>query len=127
MGSYFVRRLITAVPTLWAVVTVCFFLMRLASGGPFDNQAPVPPEILENLRARYHLDQPLFSQYLDYFLNLLRGDFGPSFKYKDFTVTQLIAQGPARQYSKRIGGPDAGTCNRHSHGNPRRHPPEYCT
>jgi len=93
MPSYFIRRVLIAVPTLWVIVTVCFFLMRLAPGGPFDAEAPVAPEILANLRARYHLDQPLFSQYLDYLLNLVRGDFGPSFKYKDFTVTELIAQG----------------------------------
>jgi len=93
MGSYFARRLIIAIPTLWAIITICFFLMRLAPGGPFDAQAPVPEEILVNLRARYHLDEPLLRQYGDYLLNLLHGDFGPSFKYKDFTVTELIAQG----------------------------------
>jgi oligopeptide transport system permease protein len=93
MASYFLRRAVIAIPTLWVIITVCFLLMRLAPGGPFDAQAPVPPEILANLRARYHLDQPLFSQYVEYLLNLLRGDFGPSFKYKDFTVTELIAQG----------------------------------
>jgi len=93
MGSYFARRLIIAIPTLWAIITICFFLMRLAPGGPFDAQAPVPEEILVNLRVRYHLDEPLLRQYGDYLLNLLHGDFGPSFKYKDFTVTELIAQG----------------------------------
>jgi oligopeptide transport system permease protein len=93
MGSYFLRRVVIAIPTLWVIITVCFLLMRLAPGGPFDAQAPVPPEILANLRARYHLDQPLFVQYVDYLGNLLRGDFGPSFKYKDFTVTELVAQG----------------------------------
>jgi oligopeptide transport system permease protein len=67
--------------------------MRLAPGGPFDGEAPVPPEVLANLRARYHLDDPLWQQFLSYFGNLLVGDFGPSFKYKDFTVTELIAQG----------------------------------
>src|SRR5579871_1748598 len=93
MGPYIARRLIIAVPTLWTIITVCFFLMRLAPGGPFDAQAPVPQEILVNLRARYHLDEPLIVQYFDYLGHLLRGDFGPSFKYKDFTVTDLIAQG----------------------------------
>jgi oligopeptide transport system permease protein len=93
MLSYFLRRLLFAAPTLWVIVTVCFFLMRLAPGGPFDAQAPVPPEILANLRARYHLDQPLTMQYVDYLTHMVRGDFGPSFKYKDFTVTALIAQG----------------------------------
>lgn len=93
MGAYFARRLAIAVPTLWAIITVCFFLMRLTPGGPFDFDAPVPPEILANLRARYHLDDPLWQQYLDYLTGLLRGDFGPSFKYRDFTVTTLIVQG----------------------------------
>jgi oligopeptide transport system permease protein len=93
MGPYVLRRLLIAIPTLWAIVTVCFFLVRLAPGGPFDAEAPVAPEILANLRARYALDAPLIQQYASYLGNLLRGDFGPSFKYKDFTVTDLIAQG----------------------------------
>ena len=87
------RRLLIGIPTLLVIITVCFFLMRLAPGGPFDFDAPVPPEVLANLRARYHLDDPLWKQYLDYLFGLLRGDFGPSFKYRDFTVTQLIAEG----------------------------------
>ncbi len=93
MWSTFLRRLILAVPTLWAIITICFFLMRLTPGGPFDSDAPVPEEILANLRARYHLDEPLWQQYLSYLGNLLHWDFGPSFKYRDFTVTALIAQG----------------------------------
>ncbi len=93
MWSYFARRLLIGIPTLLAVVLFCFFLMRLAPGGPFDGEAPVPPEVLANLRARYHLDDPLWQQFASYLGNLLRGDFGPSFKYKDFTVTELIAQG----------------------------------
>ncbi len=93
MWSYFARRLLIGVPTLLAVVLFCFFLMRLAPGGPFDGEAPVPPEVLANLRARYHLDDPLWRQFFTYLGNLLSGDFGPSFKYKDFTVTELIAQG----------------------------------
>lgn len=93
MWSYMARRLLIGVPTLFAVVVFCFFLMRLAPGGPFDSDAPVPPEVLANLRARYHLDDPLWQQFLTYIGNLLQGDFGPSFKYKDFSVTELIAQG----------------------------------
>lgn len=93
MWSTFARRVIIGIPTLWAIITVCFFMMRLTPGGPFDAEAPVPPEILANLRARYHLDEPLWQQYFTYLGNLLRGDFGPSFKYRDFTVTELIAQG----------------------------------
>lgn len=93
MWSYFARRVLIGIPTLWAIITVCFFLMRLTPGGPFDSEAPIPAEILANLRARYHLDDPLWKQYVDYLLGLLQGDFGPSFKYRDFTVTTLIAQG----------------------------------
>ncbi len=93
MWSYFARRVAIGIPTLWAVITVCFFLMRLTPGGPFDAEAPVPQEVLNNLRARYHLDDPLWQQYVDYLVNLLRGDFGPSFKYHDFSITTLIAQG----------------------------------
>ncbi|MBL8644343.1 MAG: oligopeptide ABC transporter permease OppB [Rhodospirillaceae bacterium] len=93
MLSFIVRRLLIAIPTLLAIITVCFFLMRVAPGGPFDAEAPVPPEILANMRAAYNLDKPLVQQYADYMLNLARGDFGPSFKYKDFTVTELIGQG----------------------------------
>jgi oligopeptide transport system permease protein len=93
MMSYLARRLLIGIPTLFAIIVFCFFLMRLAPGGPFDSEAPVPPEVLANLRARYHLDDPLWQQFATYFLNLLQGDFGPSFKYKDFTVTELIVQG----------------------------------
>ena len=93
MWSYFARRVVIGVPTLWVIITACFFLMRLTPGGPFDSEAPVPPEILANLRASYHLDDPLWQQYLTYLGGLLRGDFGPSFKYRDFQVTTLIAQG----------------------------------
>ncbi|MFL2770597.1 MAG: oligopeptide ABC transporter permease OppB [Rhodospirillaceae bacterium] len=93
MWAYLIRRILIAIPTLWVVITVAFFLMRLAPGGPFDQEAPLPPEIMANLKAAYGLDQPLWWQYLNYLGGLLQGDFGPSFKYKDFTVTELIAQG----------------------------------
>ena len=93
MWAYFARRVLIAIPTLWVVITVAFFLMRLAPGGPFDQEAPLPPEIMANLKAAYGLDQPLWWQYTNYLGNLLQGDFGPSFKYKDFTVTELIGQG----------------------------------
>lgn len=93
MWPYLARRIAIGVPTLWVIITVCFFLMRLTPGGPFDTDAPIPAEILANLRAQYHLDDPLWQQYLNYIWNLLQGDFGPSFKYRDFTVTELIIQG----------------------------------
>lgn len=93
MWAFILRRILIAVPTLLVVITVAFFLMRLAPGGPFDQEAPLPPEIMANLKAAYGLDQPLWWQYTNYLGNLLQGDFGPSFKYKDFSVTELIGQG----------------------------------
>ncbi|MBF8222627.1 MULTISPECIES: oligopeptide ABC transporter permease OppB [Halomonadaceae] len=93
MLVYTLKRLCYAVPTLLIVITLAFFLMHLAPGGPFDGERSLPPEIEANLMAAYHLDQPVWKQYLIYLGNLLQGDFGPSFKYKDFSVTELIAQG----------------------------------
>mgnify|MGYP000377079544 CR=1 FL=1 len=93
MFGYALRRLLQSVPTLLVVVTLSFFLMRLAPGGPFDGERKLPPEIEANLLAAYNMDQPLYMQYLDYLGGLLVGDFGPSFKYKDFTVTELIWSG----------------------------------
>lgn len=93
MLQYVFKRLLGAVPTLLAIVTLAFFLVRLAPGGPFDRERPVPPEIAANLERAYHLDQPLLVQYGYYLLNVARGDFGPSFKYKDHSVSELIAEG----------------------------------
>jgi oligopeptide transport system permease protein len=84
------RRLIGAVPTLLLIVTISFFMMRLAPGGPFSRERVIPAEIAARLEHAYHLDEPLLLQFLYYIGNLLRGDFGPSFQYKDFTVTELI-------------------------------------
>ncbi|MEC8917758.1 MAG: ABC transporter permease subunit, partial [Pseudomonadota bacterium] len=93
MLIYTLKRLLQAIPTLLIVITISFFLMRVAPGGPFDGERQLPPEIEANLMAAYHLDEPLPMQYLRYMGNLLQGDFGPSFKYKDFSVTELIIQG----------------------------------
>ncbi|NNC23271.1 oligopeptide ABC transporter permease OppB [Salinisphaera sp. USBA-960] len=93
MLSYTLKRLLQAIPTMLFVITISFFLMRIAPGGPFDGERALPPEIEANLMAAYHLDEPLPMQYVRYMGNLLQGDFGPSFKYKDFSVTQLIMQG----------------------------------
>jgi oligopeptide transport system permease protein len=90
---YFFTRLAGAVPTLLIIITATFFLMRAAPGGPFDQEQTVPPEIMANLQSAYGLDQPIWTQYGRYLRSLMHGDFGPSFKYKDFTVTELIAQG----------------------------------
>ncbi len=90
---YAFKRFLGAWPTLLVLVTLAFFLIRLAPGGPFDTERRLPPEVEANLRAAYHLDAPLHEQFLSYLGNILRGDFGPSFQYRDYTVTELIATG----------------------------------
>lgn len=102
MLSYTFRRLFGAVPTLFIIIAIAFFMMRLAPGGPFDKERRLPPEVEANLMRAYHLDEPLPQQFLRYLGNLLQGDFGPSFQYKDFSVTELIWTGfPA---SLKLGG-----------------------
>jgi oligopeptide transport system permease protein len=93
MISFVLRRLASAVPTLFIVVTISFFLMRFAPGGPFNLERPLPPQTMANLMATYHLDQPLWNQYLTYIGNAVTGDFGPSYVYKDNTVSELIGKG----------------------------------
>lgn len=93
MLNYFLRRILGAIPTLFILILLAFFLIRLAPGGPFDSEKALLPEIEANLRAAYHLDEPLYQQFTRYVGNLLRGDFGPSFQYRDFTVTELIMTG----------------------------------
>lgn len=93
MLRYFMTRLAGAVPTLFIIVTLTFFLIRAAPGGPFDQEQALPAEILANLQSAYGLDKPIWVQYGRYLGALAHGDFGPSFKYKDFSVTELIAQG----------------------------------
>jgi oligopeptide transport system permease protein len=93
MLRYFMTRLAGAVPTLFIIVTLAFFLVHAAPGGPFDQEQTLPPEIMANLESAYGLDQPILTQYGRYLRAVLHGDFGPSFKYKDFSVTELIGQG----------------------------------
>ena len=93
MFAYAVRRLGSAIPTLFIIITISFFMMRLAPGGPFDRERQLPPEIEANILKAYNLDKPIHHQYLDYLQNILRGDFGPSYKYLDFTVNDLIQAG----------------------------------
>jgi oligopeptide transport system permease protein len=93
MLRYFLTRLAGAVPTLFIIVTVAFFLIRAAPGGPFDQEQVLPPEIMANMQRAYGLDRPIWIQYGRYLRGLAHGDFGPSFKYKDFSVTELIGQG----------------------------------
>lgn len=93
MLRYTLRRIAGVFPTLFIIITLSFFVIRIAPGGPFDEEQALPPEIKANLEAAYGLDRPLVEQYGRYLAGLVRGDFGPSFKFKDFSVTELIAQG----------------------------------
>ncbi|HVV27126.1 MAG TPA: oligopeptide ABC transporter permease OppB [Rhizomicrobium sp.] len=93
MLGYTFRRLAGAIPTLFVIITLAFFMMRLAPGGPFDSERRLPPEIERNIKAAYDLDKPVAQQYLIYLGKLAHGDLGPSYKTKDFTVVQLIATG----------------------------------
>ena len=93
MFRYLLRRLALALVVLWAVASATFLLARAAPGGPFDGQLPLPPEVEVNLRAAYHLDEPLPAQYARYLGMLARGDLGPSFRHRDFTVNDLVAAG----------------------------------
>ena len=93
MLSFVSKRLLAAIPTLFAIMTIAFFMIRLAPGGPFSSERAVPAEIEANLNRVYHLDQPLIVQYWHYLRSVLVGDFGPSFSYKDYNVTELIWNG----------------------------------
>jgi oligopeptide transport system permease protein len=91
--AYSIRRLFGAIPTLLILIGLAFFMIRAAPGGPFDRERQLLPEIEANLRAAYHLDEPLYEQFARYVWGLLRFDFGPSFQYRDYTVTELITAG----------------------------------
>lgn len=91
---YFLRRLGYMIPLLAVISAVTFLLMHLAPGGPFDKErAPASPQIKHNLEAKYHLDEPIWKQYLRYVGGLAHGDFGASMKYRDHSVTDIIRQG----------------------------------
>jgi oligopeptide transport system permease protein len=93
MLRYTLKRLLTAIPTLFFIVTVSFFLMRVAPGGPFNQEKGLNPVIKANLEKQYHLDEPLVMQYLYYLGDLVRGDLGPSYNLPEFTVNELFAKG----------------------------------
>ncbi|MBS9777304.1 MAG: oligopeptide ABC transporter permease OppB [Gammaproteobacteria bacterium] len=93
MLRFIIKRLLGAIPTVFVIITIAFFLIRVAPGGPFDQERTLPPEIQANLNKVYHLDEPLLTQYGLYLKNIIQGDFGPSFQYKDRTVTELIGIG----------------------------------
>jgi oligopeptide transport system permease protein len=91
--SFVFRRFLTAIPTLFLIITISFFLVRLAPGGPFDLERPLEAKVMENLNRIYKLDRSLFEQYLLYLGAIVRGDFGPSFILRDFSVAELFARG----------------------------------
>lgn len=92
MLTFISKRILEAIPTLLVLITVSFFLMHAAPGSPFSSERTLPPEVLANINAKYHLDEPVINQYFYYLGGLLQGDLGPSFRYKDFTINELIAQ-----------------------------------
>lgn len=102
MWSYTLRRLMAAIPTLLAVISVCYFLLHATPGGPFDTERKVSAAVLANLQAKYHLDLPVWQQYLLYLKSLLQGDLGASFRYADWSVNDLVAQ--ALPVSLAVGG-----------------------
>lgn len=91
MRKLLLSRLLQAIPTLWVIATLTFFMTRFAPGGPFDSEKAIAEEIRVKLESHFGLDRPLFEQYLIYLQNLLRGDLGPSFKYPEWDVSELIA------------------------------------
>ncbi|USH01580.1 oligopeptide ABC transporter permease OppB [Grimontia kaedaensis] len=102
MFRLILTRTLEAIPTLLVLITISFFLMRFAPGNPFSSEKTLPQEVMQNINAKYGLDKPLFEQYTTYLGNVvLRGDFGPSFKYKDYTVNELIAS--ALPVSAKVG------------------------
>jgi oligopeptide transport system permease protein len=93
MIKFIVKRLLIAIPTLLVIIAFGFIMMRVAPGGPFTSERALPPEIEINIQEAYNLNKPIWEQFYIYIKNLSVGDFGPSFKYKDFTVNELILSG----------------------------------
>jgi oligopeptide transport system permease protein len=101
MFKFILKRVIEAIPTLLILITISFFLMRFAPGSPFSSERTLPPQVMQNINAKYGLDKPVMEQYTTYLTNVLQGDLGPSFKYKDYTVNELVAS--ALPVSAKIG------------------------
>ena len=93
MFGFILKRVAQAIPVLFIVISCAFFLIRLAPGDPFSAEKALPPEVVKSLKQHYHLDRPLSTQYLMYLGNIVRGDFGPSFKFPGRTVTEIIGAG----------------------------------
>lgn len=93
MTGYILRRLLIAVPTILVIITLAFFMMRYAPGGPFDLERPMPEEVRQNMMAAYGFDQPIWKQYVDYLAGLAQFDLGPSLKFRDKTVSDILSEG----------------------------------
>ena len=93
MLSIFIKRILISIPVLLAVASITFFLIKLAPGGPFDADKAVSPQVLKNLNEAYNLNASQWQQYLDYMSGVIRGDFGPSFRYPGRSVTEMITTG----------------------------------
>jgi oligopeptide transport system permease protein len=91
MGRFVLKRALSIIPTVFIIITLGFFIIRTAPGGPFSREKAVPAGVLANLMAKYHMDEPLVKQYFRYLGDVIRGDLGPSFVNKDYTVNELIA------------------------------------
>jgi len=100
--TYALKRFVGAWPTLLIMIAIAFFMIRVAPGGPFDSERKLAPEIEARMIAAYHLDEPLYQQFGRYLGGLVKGDFGPSFQYKEYTVTELVMAG--FPVSLRLGG-----------------------
>lgn len=93
MINYIFKRLVYALPVLFVVISATFFLIRMAPGGPFDEDNVLPQEVIEQLNQRYHLDKPIHQQFASYLYHLIQGDLGPSFRYANRSVNEMIAAG----------------------------------
>jgi len=92
MLKIFFSRLITGLSVILIVISITFFLLRSLPGGPFDTDKKLPPQIKINIEKKYNLDKPLWKQYYLYLYNVVRGDFGPSYKYVDRSVNDIIKE-----------------------------------
>ena len=118
MLKFILRRCLEAIPTLFILITISFFMMRLAPGSPFTGERTLPPEVMANIEAKYHLNDPISTQYFNYLKQLAHGDFGPSFKYKAIPLTPGGVQLPC------LG--ETGCCSIHPCRRSRRHRGRYC-
>ncbi|AHH12352.1 Oligopeptide transport system permease protein oppB [Borrelia hermsii YBT] len=99
MLKFTVQKLLETIPTLIVITFLCFLIMRLAPGNPFDSEKPIDPQVKEKLMQKYHLDKPFYMQAYYYITNILKGDFGPSLVKKDLNVSQYIKLGFPKSFT----------------------------